>query len=86
MTDYLKLAEECGGLILLSGDVAMNADDLARLIARVRAEERERCARKLESLHRDATRYFSAMGSAGCPEYDAKDCAEIIRALPEEPQ
>lgn len=35
--DYLKLAEECGG-IYLRGVMRMNASALARLIARVRAE------------------------------------------------
>lgn len=83
MTDYLKLAGECGGIGLIPDSVAMLESNLARFAARIRAEERERIIEYMRVWH--AAYVIENKGKSERMRAWA-DMVSGIRALPEEPK
>jgi hypothetical protein len=87
MTRNTDIAREVGARDAVEASnmadlIEFTHDQLDAFADRIRAEEMERCAGVCDRLHRIQSHAFNSLGSAGCPEYDAKDCAAAIRATP----
>jgi len=73
-SDTIRMAKEAGGILYNQGPVAFFPEELERLAALVRADEREKCAKVCMEIADDNAPYGTL----------AYNCADDIRALKDE--